>query len=885
MDIIRPEDTHYAGDLGGKASGLIRLTEAGANVPPFVVIPPHVLTEYLPEREWEDFMREASDENAEALCLAISSVQFSTDFESRVREVIDSFSADTLFAIRSSMLGEDGTQFSFAGQLESFLFQKGIEGVCRSIRDCWCSAFQSRVLTYRARAGLVPQNIKVAVVVQKMVFSEIAGVLFTAHPQSGHRSRMLVSAAYGQGEGVVSGSCNADEIVWEKEEGILSYTIADKDRMVVRAEEIGVEEIDVPVARRMEQSISESSIQKLCVESQRLEEDFGYPLDIEWAEEEGKIYFLQARPITSLPEAPNEDGPIVVWDNSNIQESYCGVTTPLTFSYAQRAYDTVYRQTMEAIGVSQEDIISSASWRRNLLGIVRGRIFYNINSWYEGLSLLPSFGRNKEDMEEMMGLKDSVDFVHDQTYTAWEKICKAPRMVRNLARLYFSFRGLSKSVPAFQDHYEAIAKEVNSEHVKDMSFSELMALNEHLRLEIQEKWHIPIINDFYVMMSTGGLRRFLQKHGMEDALTLQNHLLAGEPGIESTEPTRILLGLTGRIRNNPILKDILFSEGDVIGALSKEDLELANSFSHYLHRYGDRVAGELKLETKTLHHDDSFLVQVLRNYVGNERLSLERLEEQEQKLRCAAEDRVMESLPFWSKGKAKRLMSRMREAVKNRENMRLTRTRAFGLSRMIYRALGMRLVEVGRLDDVEDIFYLTVEELEAYHEGRSISTNVRGMAALRRSEFSSYEDKDVPHHFTTRGAVYFGNRYRYSGTTVIDPDADILYGLGCYPGIVHAPISLIHHPDEAGDLAGTILCTVRTDPGWAPLFPSVSGILVERGSTLSHSAVVARELGIPAVVNIPGITTILKNGDVVSMDGDAGTVERKNTVEESDESL
>jgi rifampicin phosphotransferase len=380
------------------------------------------------------------------------------------------------------------------------------------------------------------------------------------------------------------------------------------------------------------------------------------------------------------------------------------------------------------------------------------------------------------------------------------------------------------------------------------------------------------------------LRRYLDKHGVEDALTIQNHLLAGEPGIESTEPTRILLGVTGTIRSNPKLRAILFQEKDVLDCLSKEDPELGKVFTHYLHRYGDRVAGELKLETKTLHHDNSFLVQVLRTYVGNDRLSLSRLEEQEQKLRQEAEKKVLDTIGSWKYRKAQKLMKRMRDAVRNRENMRLTRTRAFGLSRMIYRALGSRLVEVERLGDVDDIFYLTVDEIEAYHEGRSSCTNLRGLVALRREEFASYEKQDLPHHFETTGAVYFGNRYRYSGAQVIDPNADILYGLGCYPGRVEAPISLIHHPDEAGDLTGTILCTVRTDPGWAPLFPSVSGILVERGSTLSHSAVVARELGIPAVVNVPGITKILHDGDWVTMDGDQGSVERRLENGETDES-
>ena len=286
--------------------------------------------------------------------------------------------------------------------------------------------------------------------------------------------------------------------------------------------------------------------------------------------------------------------------------------------------------------------------------------------------------------------------------------------------------------------------------------------------------------------------------------------------------------------------------------------------------------GELKLETETLREDPAFLIQILKNYLYNDKLTLKKLEEQEQKLRRTAEEKVFNHISGFSKGKAQKLMKRMRDAVKNRENMRLTRTRAFGLSRAIYRALGQRLVDAGKLDDLNDIFYLTVDELEMYHEGRSICTDLRGLTKVRRAEFEGYEEKDLPHHFSTVGAVYHGNRYVYSGKIEIDPDAPILHGLGCYPGKVKAPIQLIFKPEEAKDLDGKILCTVRTDPGWAPLFPSVSGILVERGSTLSHSAVVARELGIPAVVNIPGLTELLDDKEEVTMDGDLGTVERSN---------
>ena len=226
------------------------------------------------------------------------------------------------------------------------------------------------------------------------------------------------------------------------------------------------------------------------------------------------------------------------------------------------------------------------------------------------------------------------------------------------------------------------------------------------------------------------------------------------------------------------------------------------------------------------------------------------------------------------KWRFRRAANRAREAVKNRENMRLTRTRYFGLSRDVYVQMGERLHEAGKLDEPRDIFYLDISELEAYHEGRSVGADLGGLARVRKAEFAEYEKQDVPHHFETIGAVYHGNQYKYEGEVEVDLNASTLMGVGCYPGVVESPIRLIFSPDDELSLNGKILCTVRTDPGWAPLFPTASGILVERGSTLSHSAVVARELGIPAVVGVPGLTEIVSDAENVRMDGESGKIER-----------
>jgi pyruvate,water dikinase len=159
-------------------------------------------------------------------------------------------------------------------------------------------------------------------------------------------------------------------------------------------------------------------------------------------------------------------------------------------------------------------------------------------------------------------------------------------------------------------------------------------------------------------------------------------------------------------------------------------------------------------------------------------------------------------------------------------------------------------------------------------EGASVQTQWKSLVAGRKEEFAAYEDDEPAHHFSTYGPVYHHNSFEYVGDQQVQESEELLKGIGCYPGVVEQPIKLIFSPEDELTLDGQILCTVRTDPGWAPLFPTAGGILVERGSTLSHSAVVARELGIPAVVNIPGLTKMMENGERVRMDGGKGTIER-----------
>jgi len=851
--------------IGGKAFGLARLGEVGAEVPPWFSVPVDA---------YSDFVSAAGLDKPSSEGILAASVP--TGIANAITSALATIGPGP-FAVRSSMVGEDSSEFSFAGQLDSFLFRSTPAEVVDAVKGCWASAFSEHALTYYTRTGLAVADIRVAVVVQRMIDSDVAGVLFTANPVTGRRDHALLTAAWGQGEGVVSGECNTDEIVWQHDGDEVSCTIADKDVKLVRSSDgAGTDKIDVGEADRRRRCLSVAEAKRVCAEGVRVAREFDAPMDIEWTIADGTLYLLQARPITSLPSPPNTDGPLIVWDNSNIQESYCGVTTPLTFSFASRAYETVYRQSAIALNVPVKLIDEHATQLRNLLGLVRGRIYYNINNWYLGLTLMPAFDRNKADMERMMGLQDPVDFVEDTKLSFFAKLARLPAMSRLAFRLLRMIKKLPKTVPAFLANFETVYRSLDRSTFAQASFSQLMAIVDRLDKEVLRRWQTPLINDMAVMMSNGALARLLEKTGLADHAALHNNLLAGEEGVESTEPTKFLLRLAAQARDDSALAGVL-KQGEpsqAFAALRTGHPAFAAQLDEYIERYGDRTMGELKLETISLREDPGFVIEVLRNYVDRPDLRADELADREKKLRGDAEAKVAGALGFFARRKFRKTVAANRRAVKNRENMRLTRTRLFGLFRDLYRAVGQRLTEAGKLAEPRDVFYLTVGELEEYHEGRAVTADFKGVVAARKAEFAEYEKTELPHHFSTRGPVYHGNTYRYDGVHEVDADAETLTGTGCYPGVVESPVRVIFSPKDELSVNGKILVTMRTDPGWAPLFPTTSGILVERGSTLSHSAVVARELGIPAIVGIPGLTEILADGEQVRMDGATGKVTR-----------
>ncbi len=827
--------------LGGKARALAALQHAGFPVPPwFVVLPHHEMTDAL------------RDEIRQALNHLVPQGES--------------------VAVRSSASDEDGPQHSFAGQLESYLFVPHAE-VAERVVDVWRSGSSDRVIAYRREHGLPETPRPPAVLVQTMIAADASGVAFAADPVTGQRGVAAVSAVPGLGTALVGGDADADTWRVGRDGQIIEARIAAKTTMHVPDAAGGVREAPVPPEKVNAPCLTEAQVAEVAELARRAGAHFGRPQDIEWAYAAGKLHLLQSRPITALEGRADPDGTLNIWDNSNIAESYNGVTTPLTFSFARRAYEEVYRQFCKLLGVPAPAIDSSAGVFRRMLGLIRGTVYYNLLNWYRLIALLPGFTANRGFMEQMMGVKEPLpdDIAAGVASATWgQRVRDSFRLAGSMTAMLWRHFTLPWTVKAF---YGRLDKALGKSR-PDLSRrrpDEIAAYYRSLESQLLTRWDAPLLNDFFAMIFFGLLGKLCQ-NWCGDA-SLRNGLLGGEGGMISAEPARRVQALAALARAHPPLIDALCA-GSLPEVESAAPPEFRRQLSEYLDRFGDRCLEELKLESDTLFDDPSLLLRSIGELARRPPSAPPppgpgQREQAEARVAEALRWQPLRRMMFWW------VLRNARARVRDRENLRFERTRLFGRVRLIFAELGRQLHALGLLDAPRDVFYLEVEEVLGFVEGTASTIDLRGLAAVRKAEFAGYRRSPPPAgRFETRGIAYVGHSYEPRAAAAVSEGGEERSGLGCCPGVVRGKVRVITDPRGAELRHGEILVAERTDPGWVMLFPAASGLLVERGSLLSHSAIVAREMGLPAVVSVPGVTAWLKTGDEVEMDGARGTVRR-----------
>lgn len=850
-------------NVGGKADHLFRLKELNNLVPKFVVIPHMVLSNLLP--------KEVLLKNGETIIKFIEQIDISADF---IEQIATKFPENNYWAVRSSAVDEDGLEHSFAGQFESYLYVSK-DKLATSIKKVWASLFSIRVDQYIKINNLHHQP-GIAVIIQEMVDAEASGVAFGINPVSGNQEEKYINAVYGCGEGLVSGNLNADVYTISNRK-IHSSIVAKTHKMILDPVNGGLTETKVPLVQQTMPVLSEDNIFKIEKILDELAKVLGTYQDIEFAIKDGQIYLLQTRPVTSFYENREKTGEYIVWDNSNIIESYPGVTTPLTFSFISQSYETAYKLFAGYMGISRSVIKNNERVFANTLGLINGRVYYNLKSWYHMLAMGPGYSINARYMEIMMGVKERFDIPKNYRLSkskAWFGILKM------IVGMFVRYLALPRKRRQFIKLLNVTIEDYKKINFNERSADDLMKLYLHFEKTLLNEWKAPLLNDFFAMIGYGVLQKRCIKYGISFLNpNIHNDLLCGSNDIISTQPIHRTIELATVIGNNTVLQKLFSEENETtiwkMLAESKliELIELKAKIDEYIYDFGERCIGELKLESISYTQQPSRFIKVLKSYVDAGISVSSTTGNIEETLRRNAEQIVDSSLKnkWIKKRRLKNSISMTRTLVSGRENLRYERTRAFGMVRAMFVAMGNRFIKDQIIEDARDIFYLTKSEIFAFIEGTSITQNLRDLIRIRKNEFDNYHKQKPPsERFATYGTVYHGNDFY--NTSKIENNDSILKGIGCCPGIVRGKVQVILDPTQAICLNGDILVTSSTDPGWVILFPGASGIITERGSVLSHSAIVSREMGKPCIVNVPGLIKILKTGDEIQMNGSTGLI-------------
>lgn len=722
---------------------------------------------------------------------------------------------DTLWAVRSCSLCEDGSRHSFAGQHETLL-SVPTNALSEAVRRC-LNVDGSR--EYRKAMGIA-DSAESFVIIQKMINADVSGVIFSANPL-GILSEAVITAGFGVGAAV------------DEKKPVSTYCIAESGHRCVSLQK------DAP-------QLDDDRLDALMSVCHHLKELFGGHIDIEYAFEGKKLYILQCRPITTLPAEPQ-----TILDNSNISESYPGISLPLTISFVRDAYTGVFSGVAMRCLKSRRLVGKYSELLRNMTGSVNGRIYYKISSWYTVIHFLPFSKKIIPVWQEMMGVSEK------SVSGAKPKLSPLRRML-SYFNVAYEFLRVPSGMKRLEKKFGAISRHYEESFTPQATPAELIWLYDKIADEVLSCWDITLLNDMYAFIFTGLLKK---RVGNDEA----NRLISGISDIESMKPVRAFAQLASRAAADGLHDELsaIKTDKDALEYLSRKN-DFCEALREYIRLYGDRAPHELKLETATYRSSPLLAVQQLAQCCEGETLDRLRAVADSN----AANDGRREKKGFFAK--------RASLGIRNREISRLNRSRIYGMIRGIFLAVGESFAQSGIITAPDDIFMLTVDEIKAACTDEKASC--AGLVTERRRLLTFYEG--LPAYPRIAFAAEEFSKAPDSG--VFQPQSTgkdaKLRGTPCSRGIARGRALVIDDAPDKDCPAGCILVAKMTDPGWVFIMAKSKGIISEKGSLLSHTAIISRELGIPAVTGAENAASVIKTGDIVTLDGSTGEiyVERDN---------
>lgn len=767
------------------------------------------------------------------------------DVAEAITRALARFGERAAYAVRSSATAEDLPTASFAGQQDTYLNVVGPAAVLEHVSRCWASLFTERAVTYRLRKGIDHRTARMAVVVQRMVFPDASGILFTADPVTGHRKTATVDAGFGLGEALVSGLVNPD--VFKVRDGeIVDKTIVAKQRAVHALPTGGTRDVAVDARRQEQPALTDARAVRLVQLGRRIEAHFGRPQDIEWCLDGDDFHIVQSRPITTLFPVPEAD------DREN-------------HVYVSVGHQQMMTDAMRPLGLSL--------WRMTAMAPMReagGRLFVDVTPHLAApasrAALLDMMGREDplitDALQTLLGRGDFVPSLPD-TKPGGPPAGGAPAPVDTDPALVTELVGRNQASVA------ALERDIRTKTGPELFDFLLEAFEDHKRV-LGDPLSMQVI--MAGMEATwwlnDRLRDWLGEKNAADTLTLS------APGNVTSEMGLALMDVADAVRPHPEVVAFLqgVEDDDFLDDLAKlpGGPGARDAVEAYLERYGMRCVGEIDITRPRWREQPAALVPAILDNVRNfpPGAAARRFEEGRQKALRKEQDVLsrLRALPDGERkaGETKRMIDRMRTFIGYREYPKYGIVSRYLVYKRALLAEAERLVRAGVLAGKEDAFHLTFEEL---HEAARSHRVDAGLIRQRKDAFRAYQALTPPRVLTSDGEAVNG-AYRRDGAP-----AGALPGLPVSAGTVEGRARVVLDMAQAVLEEDDILVTVCTDPSWSPLFVGIAGLVTEVGGLMTHGAVIAREYGLPAVVGVERATRLIQDGRRIRVHGTDGYIE------------
>ncbi len=867
--IVFPQDAvNNAGHVGGKAYNLARLSSHKIPVPPWFVLVPGAFLDSLKPAEKAAF---ESAENHTILKSAMSSFEADPrvieELSEAVRQLCEA--AGEAVAVRSSALDEDGLEHSFAGMLESDLLVTP-ENVVESVIRVWFSAFSEHVLAYRQENN-INRIVPPAILVQRMVYPDIAGVAFSADPVALDRSTAVVSSVWGLGDTLVSGESDADAFYINSSGAVTREYIANKAIAKLVTNSNGSPRmlaVELPEKQANKPSLTHAQARLIAQLARQCESIFGQPQDIEFAIAAGKLYVLQSRPISTLTERAQPAGQFYTHLNHTlVLDDWHGETLPLTFSVVRRYYAGIYRQfVMSSKRLNDVPPGLLESLLSRLMVYLQGKVYVNQTAVNDVWSIVPEYA----------GLRQ---FLHGFFVPKTGKLNRQnlKDYLWILSKFFLIFMKLPSKFDLFLNNVNSILGEEQYEP-ETKKIPELVNDASEILHFFKYQWDAPALNDYLSGLLYKAINQILVSNEFENSGALLNDMMHYHVSTTSSEAAAALEKLAEMVaRDEGLLKTLQNN----YSAISEQKFpEFYAKLENYLERFSDRCAEDLKLESASLRMDP---LPVIENIIilANVNIKADQtkkqpidLNEKKQKSTRFLKEQLkinwMKKIIFFQ------LVRFVRKSIWCREEMRFGLTRLFGRLRIISNELGLRFEKSGLLEQKADIHYLYFDEIFEFIGGQSINNDLKKLVKKRILMFQEFrQQEELPDELSLKGMVPLANKVSVS-TSKSTVGKNCIKGVCAANGVARGPVRFVNNIREHQLQAGDILIAKNSDPAFVAVFSLIAGALFEQGSPLAHTAIVARELNVPMIVSVKGLRDWVQEGEWVEINGEAGTVRKIN---------